>query len=113
MTADNDHHKEDKMRGQEAIKSLCKLVSQVGEEVFKNQRAHDCLCGGKHHVQEKNAVVDEGVIDFITCAVRSAIEERVKCFGIKDNLQVNLEKLVWDIMDSHIRDYHDWPSTHD
>jgi len=60
------------MTGQEAIRRLCKLTSEVGDAVFGSQRASDCFCD---EAVFESPVVEEEVIEFIEAATRRSINK--------------------------------------
>ena len=59
----------------DAIERLCKLVTKVGEDVYDNSVAHDCVCYKQEIV---NAQIDEDVIKYIESAVFEALSKIVK-----------------------------------
>lgn len=62
------------MRHEDFIPELCKLVSEVGAQVFENEYAHDCFCAP----YMENAIVEKPVLDFIKDAVREKMERTKK-----------------------------------
>ena len=68
------------MKRQEVLEALCALVSDVGSEVFENDKRHDCICGGNPYATDEHRV-DDDIIDFIGAAVREKID------GAKPNLK--------------------------
>jgi len=56
------------------LKRLCAVATQVGAEVFKEQRAHDCFCGTNPGVTDANFSFEEEVLDFIETAVQEKQE---------------------------------------
>lgn len=62
---------------QQVIERLCKLSTKVGEEVFCNQKAHDCFCGENKtsEVFSGGFQFEEEVIEFIEEAVREKMDK--------------------------------------
>jgi hypothetical protein len=61
------------MNRQDAITRLCNLTSEVGEKVFKNEKAHDCFCMFSHDYSK--ADVAEDVVAFIEKVIRQGIKD--------------------------------------
>jgi len=60
------------MNREQTIERMCKLVTKVGDEVFKNKLAHDCFCNPS---LSGIPVVEDEVIKFIESAVNRAIRK--------------------------------------
>lgn len=52
------------MNREETIERLCRLVSRVGEEVYKNEHPHDCFCR-----ENRNPMISNEILTFIEDAV--------------------------------------------
>ena len=61
---------------QNVISRLCALASEVGEEMFHHECAHDCFCG-QNNMQEESFRFSDAVLSWIEDVVRAKIE-RVK-----------------------------------
>lgn len=70
------------MRKQEAIERLCKLLADVGTNVFDNKEPYDCICGHNKAVWCGavcgEPIVSEEVIKFIEQAVTEAVDNWAK-----------------------------------
>lgn len=55
---------------QEVITRLCQLVTEVGEEMFKNSIGHDCFCG-MNPMPDEHFRVDSEVIEWIEEAIKT------------------------------------------
>jgi hypothetical protein len=58
------------MTKDKVISELCELASYVGEDVFKNQIAHDCFCSARNNISFH---FSPEIISYI----RDAIHEKV------------------------------------
>ena len=59
-------------RKEEVIAAFCHLATRVGNDVFKNEFAHDCFCG-QNFLANHNFQFDEKIINFIS----EAIDEKI------------------------------------
>jgi hypothetical protein len=70
------------MNKKECIKRLCQLVSNVGEDVYKNKYPHDCFCGKQSN---HDPIINDDIIEFIERAVYLQISAYICKNYIPDN----------------------------
>jgi hypothetical protein len=64
------------MTKQEVLERLCNLASKVGEEEYKNLRAHDCFCGENELSKESDFQFDTKILEFIEKSTHQILANR-------------------------------------
>lgn len=81
------------MNRNEAVNMLCKLVTQVGEDIYGSQLEHDCICTDKDPLGHDHRVHPE-VVAFIVNAVQTRIGKVKQIRQLAKELEIELTQGV-------------------
>jgi hypothetical protein len=62
------------MNKEQVIERLCKLASEVGEEMWNGEKSHDCFCH-KSMNDDAHFHFDERVLEYIESVVRNELRK--------------------------------------